>query len=128
VTALNPAEGPETGGTSVIISGSGFTGATQVLFGSFADSPWVVVIATFGLVLSSVYSLAMIHRAYFGPTKAEGVLDGLDAREVSMVLVLALLLVLLGIFPQQVFDTSHATMDGVHQWLDAALSPSVSAR
>ena len=38
VTGLNPSEGPETGGTTVTISGSGFTGATQVLFGAFAAS------------------------------------------------------------------------------------------
>jgi hypothetical protein len=42
VTGLNPAEGPETGGTSVIISGSGFTGATQVLFGAFAATGFTV--------------------------------------------------------------------------------------
>ena len=114
---------------SLGLPGTGnFIGEFVVLFGSFADSPWIVVTATFGLVLSSVYSLAMIHRAYFGPAKAEGVLNGLDAREVSMVLVLALLLVLLGVCPQQVFDTSHATMYGVHQWLDAVLPPTVSAR
>jgi len=36
VTAINPTEGPETGGTSVVISGTGLSGATQVLFGGFA--------------------------------------------------------------------------------------------
>jgi len=34
VTGLSPAEGPEGGGTSVQISGSGFTGATGVTFGT----------------------------------------------------------------------------------------------
>ncbi len=34
VSGLSPAEGPEAGGTSVVISGSGFTGATAVQFGS----------------------------------------------------------------------------------------------
>ena len=33
VTGLDPAEGPESGGTSVVITGSGFTGATDVGFG-----------------------------------------------------------------------------------------------
>ena len=42
VTNLNPSEGPETGGTSVVISGSGFTGATQVLFGAFAATGMTV--------------------------------------------------------------------------------------
>src|SRR5690606_9872722 len=34
-----------------------FVGEFLILFGTFADSPWVVVIATFGLVLASAYSL-----------------------------------------------------------------------
>jgi IPT/TIG domain/HYDIN/CFA65/VesB-like, Ig-like domain len=38
VTALNPSQGPSTGGTKVVISGSGLSGATQVLFGAFAAS------------------------------------------------------------------------------------------
>ena len=36
VTGLNPDEGPLAGGTSVTITGSGFTGATGVSFGSTA--------------------------------------------------------------------------------------------
>ncbi len=34
VTSINPTSGPTTGGTSVTITGSGFTGATAVAFGS----------------------------------------------------------------------------------------------
>jgi hypothetical protein len=34
VTGVNPSQGPQTGGTTVVISGSGFTGTTQVLFGA----------------------------------------------------------------------------------------------
>jgi hypothetical protein len=33
VTSINPARGPDTGGTAVTISGTGFTGATDVSFG-----------------------------------------------------------------------------------------------
>jgi hypothetical protein len=36
VTSLSPSQGPETGGTAVTITGSGFAGATQVMFGGFA--------------------------------------------------------------------------------------------
>lgn len=38
ITALTPNTGPETGGTIVTITGSGFTGATQVRFGTLASS------------------------------------------------------------------------------------------
>ena len=84
--------------------------------------PVVIVIATFGLVFASIYSLIMIHRAYFGPAKADSPIAGLNARELSMVLGLAVLLIILGIYPQPVLDTSAATMHGVQQWFDSALS------
>ncbi|CAM5241206.1 NADH-quinone oxidoreductase subunit M OS=Stutzerimonas stutzeri OX=316 GN=CXK95_15680 PE=3 SV=1 [Stutzerimonas stutzeri] len=114
---------------SLGLPGTGnFVGEFVVLFGAFGQWPWIVVIATFGLVLSSVYSLAMIHRAHFGPVKAEGSLRGLDAREVGMILLLAALLVLLGVYPQPVFDTSLATMSGVQQWFSTAFSQLASVR
>ena len=82
----------------------------------------ITVIATTGLVFGSVYSLIMIHRAYFGPAKSDTAIAGLNFRELSMVLGLAVLLIVLGVYPQPVLDTSAATMHGVQQWLGAALS------
>ncbi|MDP4502093.1 IPT/TIG domain-containing protein [Nonomuraea turcica] len=42
ITALAPNTGPEAGGTTVTVTGSGFTGATQVRFGALASSFTVV--------------------------------------------------------------------------------------
>jgi NADH-quinone oxidoreductase subunit M len=114
---------------SLGLPGTGnFVGEFVVLFGAFGQWPWIVVIATFGLVFSSVYSLIMIHRAHFGPSRIEGTLAGLDAREIGMILLLAVLLILLGVYPQPVFDASLATTSGVQQWIDAALSSFASVR
>jgi hypothetical protein len=46
VVSLNPATGPAAGGTSVTITGSGFTGATTVTFGGAAATGLTVVNAT----------------------------------------------------------------------------------
>ncbi|WP_332801997.1 beta strand repeat-containing protein [Sphingomonas sp. RT2P30] len=46
VTTLSPASGPTTGGTSVTITGTGFTGATAVKFGATAATRFTVVSAT----------------------------------------------------------------------------------
>ncbi len=114
---------------SLGLPGTGnFVGEFLILLGAFQSAPWVTSIATFGLVLASVYSLIMIHRAYFGPARSEHALAGLNTRELSMVLGLAVLLVLLGVYPQPVLDTSAASMHGVQQWLGTALSQLASAR
>ncbi|NYK10676.1 hypothetical protein HNR14_002557 [Leifsonia naganoensis] len=43
ITSLAPASGPETGGTAVTITGTGFTGATGVTFGADAGTAFTVV-------------------------------------------------------------------------------------
>lgn len=114
---------------SLGLPGTGnFVGEFLILLGAFPVVPMITVIATFGLVFASVYSLIMIHRAYFGPARAEGALPGLNARELSMLLLLGVLLVLLGVYPQPVLDTSATSMAGVQQWLGEAFSSLVSAR
>jgi NADH-quinone oxidoreductase subunit M len=113
---------------SLGLPGTGnFVGEFLILLGAFKSVPWIVVIATFGLVFGSVYSLIMIHRAYFGPRQSEQVLAGMNGRELLMVLGLAVLLILLGVYPQPVLDTSSASMHGVQQWLGAAFSQLVPA-
>ncbi|HXX89182.1 MAG TPA: IPT/TIG domain-containing protein, partial [Acidimicrobiales bacterium] len=46
VSSLSPASGPSAGGTAVTITGTGFGGATQVLFGTAAASAFSVTSAT----------------------------------------------------------------------------------
>jgi hypothetical protein len=43
VTGINPARGPDTGGTDVTINGTGFTGATGVSFGGTGAEKYTVV-------------------------------------------------------------------------------------
>jgi len=46
ITAISPTSGPTTGGTTVTITGTGFTGATKVLFGGLAATSFSVVSST----------------------------------------------------------------------------------
>ena len=46
VTGVSPASGPAAGGTTVTITGSGFTGATKVAFGTLAATSFTVVSGT----------------------------------------------------------------------------------
>lgn len=96
-----------------------FVGEFMILFGSFNVVPTITVISTFGLVFASVYSLAMLHRAYFGKAKSEIAaqeLPGMSLRELFIILLLVVLLVLLGFYPQPILDTSHSVMGNIQQW------------
>ncbi|NQD92130.1 NADH-quinone oxidoreductase subunit M [Pseudomonas sp. CrR25] len=114
---------------SLGLPGTGnFVGEFLILLGTFPVAPLITVLASGGLVLASVYSLIMIQRAFYGPAKADHPLRGLNGRELAMTLSLIGLLVLLGIYPQPVLDTSAATMHGVEQWLTRAFSQLITAR
>ena len=52
----------------------------------------------------------------------------MDARELIMVLGLAVLLIFIGVYPQPFLDTSAATMHGVQQWFSTAFTQLASAR
>jgi NADH-quinone oxidoreductase subunit M len=93
-----------------------FVGEFLILFGSFPIVPVITVISTFGLVFASVYSLIMMRRAFYGPAKSAEILPGMTMREVSIIMLLVVLLVLLGCFPQTVLQTSQAAMSNVQHW------------
>ena len=113
------------------IPGTGnFIGEFMILIGSFAQFPVFVVIATFSLVLAGLYSLLLIYRTLFGANNLKEVarhetidhglperrLKDLGRREISLLLVLAIGLVWLGLYPQPILDTSSHAM----QWINNA--------
>lgn len=102
---------------SLGLPGTGnFVGEFLILLGTFQLLPKVAVVATFGLVLASVYSLIMVQRAFFGPAKEASILPAMSSRELFIVLLLAVLLVLLGVYPQPILDTTNTVMLSVQQW------------
>ncbi len=113
------------------IPGTGnFIGEFMILFGTFAQYPLFVVLATFSLVLAGLYSLLLIYRTLFGVnntkqvalehTKMHGLperpLKDLGKREITLLLTLAAGLVWLGLYPQPILDTSSQAM----QWINNA--------
>jgi NADH-quinone oxidoreductase subunit M len=98
-----------------------FIGEFLILFGAFDTVPWVVVAASGGLVLAAIYSLVLMHRVYWGAPRSEASLGGLDPREYSMMLLLLVLTLWVGLFPNTVLDISHTAMTEVTDWF--AVSP-----
>ncbi|MBG6245500.1 NADH-quinone oxidoreductase subunit M [Candidatus Symbiopectobacterium sp. 'North America'] len=101
-----------------------FVGEFMILFGSYTVVPVITVISTFGLVFASVYSLVMMQRAYYGTQKSEEKLPGLSTRELSMVMLLVVLLVLLGLFPQTILNTSDAAIANIQHWFMSSVTDS----
>ncbi|AIM22880.1 NADH-quinone oxidoreductase subunit M [Serratia sp. OLHL2] len=99
-----------------------FVGEFMILFGSYQVVPVITVISTFGLVFASVYSLIMMQRAYYGAPKSDQPLQGMTARELFIILLLVVLLVLLGVYPQPILDTSNAAMSNVQHWFGSSVS------
>ncbi len=105
-----------------------FVGEFLILLGAFPTAPIVVVVAAIGLVLAAVYSLLMMQRAFFGPAKSSERLEDLNGRELTLMLSLAVLLLLLGVYPQPVLDTSAAAMAGLQQLMADAPTPLLTAK
>jgi NADH-quinone oxidoreductase subunit M len=83
-----------------------FLGEFLVLAGTFPAHPWVAAVAASGLVLSAIYSLLIMQRAFHGPAREERPLPDLSLRELGALGTLAALLAGLGLYPQPVLDLS----------------------
>lgn len=101
------------------IPGTGnFVAEFLILLGAYSAHPVFTILATISLVFAGLYTLIMIHKAMFGQPhetqqKLKHPLKDLNAREMSMLLVMVVGLLWLGLFPQDVLNTSHLSM----QWL-----------
>jgi hypothetical protein len=59
VTGVSPSSGPHAGGTVVTVTGTGFTGATQVLFASTPGTHLIVVSSTKITITSPAHSTGL---------------------------------------------------------------------
>ena len=80
---------------------SGFVGEFMVILASFKAGAWIAVLAATTLVLGAAYTLWMYKRVVYGPVANEGVgsLEDVGRREFVVLAVLAVLVLLLGLWP-----------------------------
>ena len=91
-----------------------FVGEFLILLGTWPVDPVITMLAATGLVVGAVYSLILIQRAFMGPTQGSEPIKDLGKRELASMAVLGVLLLLLGVHPQPVLDTSAAFLQHVH--------------
>jgi NADH-quinone oxidoreductase subunit M len=98
-----------------------FVGEFLILMGSFTVAPLITIVAALGLVIAAVYSLILVQKAFYGPPKDDGKskYEDLNLRELGMMVVLMLLTLGLGLYPQPVLDVASATVKSVqHLYLN----------
>jgi NADH-quinone oxidoreductase subunit M len=80
---------------------AGFVAEFQIFLGTFAVHPWLAGIGLLGILITAALFLNMVQRLFFGtlPARWQGFAD-LRAVEGAVLLVLALLIVLIGIYPR----------------------------
>jgi len=83
-----------------------FVGEFLVLLGVFQASPAFCIVATLGFVVSTVYSLWMMQRVFFGPNDKKWEVPDATLRESAMMGPMIVAIFWLGVFPQTVLNTS----------------------
>jgi len=99
---------------------SGFVGELFTLMGAFRAEQipiWIPALSTLGIVLAAAYFLWTLQRMFFGNFwyRNQGqvaALTDLRARELSLLVVLAVLTLLLGLFPNLIFSLSGPAVEG----------------
>ncbi len=85
---------------------AGFVGEFLILLGMFQSSPFAAMAASLGVLLGAVYMLTLVRKIIFGPLDNEEnkVLSDLTPREFGYLLPLAVLCVVMGVFPNVFLD------------------------
>ena len=76
------------------------------LIGAWQANPVLTILATFGLVAATAYSLRIVQKVFLGGQKKDLVLPDLSLREKLIMVPMVIVIVWLGLFPQPVINTA----------------------
>lgn len=91
---------------------SGFVGEFFVILSAFQANPLFAFFASLTLILGAAYTLWMIKRVVFGEVANSHVaaLKDVSGREISFLTVLAILVLLFGVWPAPLVDVTHTSV------------------
>jgi NADH-quinone oxidoreductase subunit M len=92
---------------------SGFVGEILTMTGAYGASTWTAIIAATGVILSAVYALTLYRRVVFGELtnpKLAAITD-LEWREVAIFAPLIAGTLILGVYPNYVFNLTQTSVD-----------------
>jgi len=96
---------------------SGFVGEFMVIIASFKANFWYAFLAATTLVLGAAYTLWMIKRVVYGEVANDNVaaLEDLNQREFIVLAVLAVAVLLIGLWPAPLVDMMNVTIEQLIQ-------------
>ena len=96
---------------------SGFVGEFLVILGAFQVNVWYAALAATTLIFGAAYTLWMYKRVIFGKVANERVeaLTDITARETAVLLALAVMVMVMGLWPKPFLDVMHASVDHLLQ-------------
>jgi NADH-quinone oxidoreductase subunit M len=99
---------------------NGFVGEFLVLIGSFASLPVFAIVAASGVVLAAVYMLWAYERVFTGVPEGENeTLTDLTPREIGVLVPLAILVVVLGLYPRLLLDKIEPSTEAILDRIEA---------
>jgi len=97
-----------------------FIAEILILFGSFFANEPLTIIATFGLVAATIYSLRIMQKIFYGKERTQWKVADLSIREMAIMLSLTTVIIWLGIFPSSVLDISRKPVQNIIEEVNGA--------
>jgi NADH-quinone oxidoreductase subunit M len=100
---------------------AGFIGEWMVILGAVQFNFWIGALSATALIFGAAYSLWMVKRVYFGAPANDNVkaLTDVNAREFSILAVLAAATIAMGVYPKPVTDVMQASVTELLRHIEA---------
>ncbi len=94
---------------------SGFVGEILTMIGGYQVNPWIGIGSATGMVLSAVYALYLYRAVVFGEQTNEKLddIEDVTGRETFILGLLAVLVVVLGVYPSLITDITAVSVDSL---------------
>ncbi len=101
---------------------SGFVGEFLVILGTMKTSFWYTFLAATTLITGAAYTLWMVKRVIYGAVANDHVkeLQDVNARELVFLVILAVAVLALGIYPKPLADVANPTIRQLQQQMDTS--------
>jgi NADH-quinone oxidoreductase subunit M len=98
-------------GTVALPLTNGFVGEFLLLMGVYNYNIWLAAISGLTIIFGAVYLLRMYQKVMLGPVNSStAIFEDLNGTEKSVLLIISLLVILIGVYPQPILHISEAAV------------------